>query len=90
MMNIRLHLKIAGPVEQTLCPGVKCSRARMQRTTAHSDLHKRSSQAAEWPSRLELALIASRPLQQISCACVVLLPDHLERLQRSVLRVALA
>lgn len=64
MMSIRLHLKIAGPVEQTLCPGVKRSQVRMERTTAHSDLHKRSSQAAQGACRLELALIASRPMQR--------------------------
>lgn len=66
MMNIRLHLTIVGPVEQTLCPGVKCSEVRMERMTAHSDLHKRSSQAAQWPCHLELALIASRQMQQSS------------------------
>lgn len=64
MMNISLHLKIAGPVEQTLCPGVKCSQVRMERATVHSDLHKRTSQAAQGGSRFELALIASRPVQR--------------------------
>lgn len=64
MMNIRLHLTIAGPVEQTLCPGAKCIQVRMERTTAHSDLHKRSSQAAQGAGRLDVALIASRPVQR--------------------------
>lgn len=62
----------------------------MEHTTAHSDLHKRSSQAAQETCCLELAwLLPGRP-SEVVVACVVLLPDRLGRPQRSGLRVALA
>lgn len=61
-MDIGLHLTTAGPVEQMLCPGVRCSQVRMERTTV--DVQRRIYQAAHWATRLELGLFESRPVQR--------------------------